>query len=219
MVTPRYREIDWSDGYRCCTTLEVCKNRIIVGGDDGQIEIYNSSDLHRQTVLIYGNTEAAVTCLQCTCTEIIAGYVDGSVCVWDIQRGILVQTLVTADATGDRTSSVCMRWKHSKLVVGADVGTIRIWENVDYSFTLQCNWNARDGRNPLRIQDGDFNEDYIILKPTTGSGAPSLYIHIYSFNGELFCPIYINEITTNGSTREQSYHMLQGRHVENLGHF
>ena len=63
------------------TTLEVCNNKILIGLQSGQINIYNITDLRCETVLRYRKNQAGVSELQCSCTEIIALYSDQSSCL------------------------------------------------------------------------------------------------------------------------------------------
>ena len=94
VVIPRHGEISFADVEKHCTALEVYMNMIIVGWNDGQIKIYDSTNLNCQKVLNYRRSDVA--CLQYTRTEIIAGYEDGVICVWNIQGGVVVQRLSVA---------------------------------------------------------------------------------------------------------------------------
>ena len=96
---PRNREISWdaiplastpcsAETIKDLTVLEVCGYKILLGWNSGEIKIYNSLDLRCETTLEYPE---GVSCLQCTCTEIIAGYGGGSICVWNIQSGLRTQ--------------------------------------------------------------------------------------------------------------------------------
>ena len=176
VVTPRHREISWSDDWKHCTAFEVSLNMIIVGWNDGQIKIYNHRNLKCQTVLNYGGGE--VTCLQCTGTEIIAGYEDGIICLWNIQRRVVVQKLSVAIGTCGRHFPTCMRWSDGKLVAGTLDGRIHVWQYFNSSFTLLDCWYAGEGH----IQDVGVNDSYVILQPW---GIPEP-VHVHNFNGQRF---------------------------------
>ena len=75
------REINWQAEKKYSTALEVCQDKIIIGWGTGQIKIYSGADLQCKQVFNYCEDHASVTCLQCTCTELIAAYDDGKVCV------------------------------------------------------------------------------------------------------------------------------------------
>ena len=173
-VPPRHREIGWKCEKKL-EVLEVCNNKIIIGWDNGQIKIYNSADLRCQTVLNYCFRQSKVTCLQCTCTEIIAGYQDGNlISVWNIQRQFLVCKLAIAEGS----YPTCMRWREPKLVVGTNKGVIHIWQNVSSTFTMLGSWAA----DKSEIFDVDFNEDYVIVEPLRESEP----VIVHYFNGHQF---------------------------------
>ena len=71
-LTPRHREISWTDKEKRCTALEVYMNTIIVGWNNGQIKIYDSTNLNCQKVLNY--RRSAVTC------HLLAVYWHGNNC-------------------------------------------------------------------------------------------------------------------------------------------
>ena len=161
-VKPRHREINWEGDEKECTALEVCNDKIIVGWNNGQIKIYNSATLRCQTVLNYCMTVAGVTHLQSTGTEIIASYHDKNICVWNIQKEILVDTLrAVARGTGDGGYPSFMRWRDPKLIVGTLEGRIHIWQKGISSFTLLASWDA----GKRLIINVDFNQDYVIVQP------------------------------------------------------
>ena len=113
-VTPKHREIDWKGETKECSALQVCGNKIIVGWDSGQIKIYSSDDLVCQGVLNGCMDRARVTCLQCICTEIIAGYDDGSICVWNVQTGVHFQAFSCIFRCINRRAGLIFREKWSR---------------------------------------------------------------------------------------------------------
>ena len=50
-MTPRCRQIRWDSEGKHYTALEVCVSKIVMGFDNGKIDVYNSANLKRQTVL------------------------------------------------------------------------------------------------------------------------------------------------------------------------
>ena len=172
--TPRYREISWTDEEKHCTALQVFSNMIVVGWNNGQVKVYNSTNLNCQTVSNYGTTE--VTCLQCTGTEIIAGYEDGNICVWNIQRGVRMQTLSVVTGNCPIHFPTCMRWRDQKLIAGTAHGRIHVWQYANSSFALRGSWDAGDSH----VCDVDFNENYVILGPSCRSES----VKIHDFNGD-----------------------------------
>ena len=176
-VAPRRRKISWKEGKKKCTALEVFENKIIVGWDNGQIGIYNVSDLSCAIVLNYCKSEARVTHLQSTGTEIIAAYGDGNICVWNMGKGFLVHTLSVADKIGDSVDfATCIRWRDPKLVGGTDKGKIHIWQYVNSSFTLLGHWESKNGE----IVDLEFNGSYVIILPCSNLRPVS----VRYFNGQ-----------------------------------
>ena len=117
IVTPRHRDLDCRGEDKPCSALQVCKNKIIVGWETGTIKIFNSSDLSGQTVLPYYMNEAGVTCFQCTCTEIIAGYDDGNICVCDVWRGTFSSKLEVGTVGLEADYATSLRWRDPKLLV------------------------------------------------------------------------------------------------------
>ena len=146
VVTPRHREISWIDK-KYCTALEVFQNKIVVGWNNGQIGIYSSTDLDCQTVLNYCRSQFGVSCLQCTGTEIMAGYDDRNIRVWEMQNGLLMHRLSLRNENDDDDDEnpTCMRWRDPKLVVGTDEGRIYIWQYASSSLTLMGSWDSLIG--------------------------------------------------------------------------
>ena len=177
---PRYREISWNGDDKYCTTLEVFSCKIIVGWNNGQIAIYNSVDLHCQTTLNYCRNESCVDCLQCTGTEIIAGYDDGNICVWNFEKEILLLQISARNENDgrDKSYATCMRWRDPKLVIGTSDGRIQISQYVSSSLTLLGGWNTKT----YRICDVHFNKSYVILQPSDKSQPVS----VHHFNGQKF---------------------------------
>ena len=78
--------------------LVLYDTKIIVGFGTSEINIYSSTDLHCEIVIRYCNDRAGVLSLQCTGSEVIAGYSDSSIQVWEIRSGQWVDT-ITAGMT------------------------------------------------------------------------------------------------------------------------
>ena len=175
---PRERHILWEDYMKdtSLTVLEVCGNKIILGLDNGQINIYNSMDLSCQTSLPYYNERRVVLCLQCTCTEIIAGYSDGNICVWNIKSGNLVQKLsLRHPATAPHRNSTCMRWKGSKLVLGANDGKVLIFQYVNANVKALGEWTAGSC-----VRMVDFDTNYVMAQ----DNSTAYEIRVYNWNGK-----------------------------------
>ena len=146
---------------KCCSALEVCGDKVVVGWNNGQIGIYSATDLHCQTVLSYCENKARVTCLQCTSVEIIAGYSDGNVCVWNIKKKTLLRTLsVKNEKVQGGDYAVCMRWRAPRLVVCTMAGSLKIWQYSNTSVVLLGSWDER----PMTVNHVDFNDTYVILE-------------------------------------------------------
>ena len=178
-VGPRIREISAEAEDKCCTAVDVCKDKIIVGCKNGQIRIHNDTDLHCETVLPHYMNMSEVTCLQCTCTEIIAGYRDGKICVWNIEKGFKAhQFSIRKDDWYDPVHASCMRWKDPKLVVCTSKGKVKIWQYCSSSLTLLHSWDADQGG----IRHVDFNEKYVILQHYYA-------VDVKYFNGRHICSI------------------------------
>ena len=180
-MTPRHRKIDWDGEKKKSWRILVCGNKIVVGWDNGQIKIYNSKDLRCETALSYRDGERGVTGLQCTCKEILAGHNDGSIFVWNIEKGTLVQKFSVMDTNSGYEYVNCMRWRDPKLVVGTIMQRVKIWQSVSSSFTLLDSWKMPD----RFIDDLDFNQDCIFLLQhyfhTPDMRSKS--VHIMNFNG------------------------------------
>ena len=182
-ATPRHREIELEDVKTTCDVVEVCTNgKIILGCGNGQIRIHDSADVDLQceTVLNYCMSQSWVTCLQCTDTQVLAGYSDGNICAWDIAKGILVHTLSVVNEGCDNNYAKCMRWRDPKLVVGTADGRVKIWQYYinGGTFTLLGSWMWEQGH--LGIGYVDFNDNYIILKSFFGSLDD---VSVHCFNG------------------------------------
>ena len=181
-LPPRHREIKWNGITRTqqCTALEVYRNKILVGWTTGRINIYNNTDLACQTELKYCSLgRATVTCLQSyTDSEIIAGYDDGNICIWNLEKGAVVRKLATGEKRGNREEyATCMPRKDVKLVVGTNKGRVKIWQFVRAAdLTLLENWSV----GPDAIYSLDFNDNYVILKVKFSC------VHIMCFNGQQF---------------------------------
>ena len=181
VVTPRHREISWTDEEKYCTALEVYADKIIVGWNNGEIKIYNSASLNCEMVLNYYTSK--VTCLQCPGTEIIAGYEDGVICVWNIETEDLMMSHPVSAASSGRNFLTCMTFRDPALLVGCVLNDgVLIWRYVNSSFTYVNSWDA--GEN--HIQDVDFNENYIVLRPR---GVPQP-VHVHDFNGQRLRTIF-----------------------------
>ena len=158
--TPRHQEISWKGENKELSALEVCHNKILVGWSNGQVGIYSSVDLCCQIVLSYCMSPALVTCLQCTCTEIIVGYSDGNICVWNLEKRSVEQTLAVGESSDH---AISMQWRDPKLVVlvGSGKSTVEIWQYLSSCFTLLGSWD----RNNIMIRHIDCNENYVVLQP------------------------------------------------------
>ena len=179
----REKEITW-DEEKSLTVLEVCGSKIIIGWDSGQIKIFSSVDLQCETALPYHNQIASVTSLQCTCTEIIAGYDDGYICVWNISNGLLTMVFRLGGKTTDYAT--CMRWREPKLVVGKTNGVIGIWQIVNSVRTILGSWKSGFSY----VKRVDFNSDYVVV---LGYGSTGVNVHF--LNGKLARTIS-NEVDT-----------------------
>ena len=141
------------------TALEICGNRIIIGFDSGEIKIYNSVDLQCESTLPYGVKNCVVRCFQSTCTEIIAGYDNGLVCVWNIQSGLLMTILPEGTVLDSSEAVSCMRWRKPHLVVGKENGKIGIWQWSNTSFMLLGQWDSNVGR----VKRVEFDLEHVIV--------------------------------------------------------
>ena len=93
-LKPRERYLQLDSKPNQVTVVEICNDKIIVGLKSGQINIYNSVDLGCDAVLKLCKNQDEVWYLECTCTEIIAGYREDSIYVWDIRSRRLVDTII-----------------------------------------------------------------------------------------------------------------------------
>ena len=155
------------------------RKKVIVGFSTGMIEIFSSDDLHCLTVLTYHNNKSSVTCLQCTGTEIIAGYGDGNISIWNVERAIVLHNLhIRIGNDVQYEDYPCsMKWKNARLVIGSGQGRIKIWHYVSSSANLLKTWNVVDG-GPL---DMDCNENYVIVRPYRTN---PVIIRVQLFNGQ-----------------------------------
>ena len=177
-VQPRERDIIWEDYMKDTklTVLEVCGNKIIAGFDDGQVNIYNSVDLNCEKSLPYYQQNGSVQCLQCSCTEIIAGYRDGNICSWNIQSGLQTRKMSLRTFESSHLSSTryptCMWREAPKLVVGTTDGKIVIFQHVNSNFTTLGAWNV--GEHLKKVY---FDEKYVIVFGNS--------VRVYNWNGKL----------------------------------
>ena len=179
-VKPRTREINLrlkGKNNAQFAVVEVCNDKIIIGWDKGQIEIYSSTDLGRQTLL--NSYRSPVSCLQCTCTEIISGYRDGNICVWNIENGKMEQKLSIQEK---RDHARCMRWRAPRLVVGTTGGKVKIWEYCGTFFTLLCSLDEQPAwmRGIMHV---DFNEKYLIVQKMQPAGFDDC-VDVKDLNGQ-----------------------------------
>ena len=157
----------------------------------GQIKIYNSTDLHCEVVLPYYNRLSKVYSLQCTCTEIIAGYNDGNICAWDMSTGMLRQK-ASVRSSGGNGFPIRLRWHDHKLAVARSDNRIQIWQYMKNSaLTLLGDWETR-GILASRIE---FDEDYVILQDLDSHS-----ISVYFPNGE-----FVRKIESVGNTTTAAY--------------
>ena len=173
----RERKIVWGRENKLLTALEVYGNKIIIGWDSGQINIYNTSDLTCENTFSYSNQDSTVSCLQCNGTEIIAAYSDAVMCVWDIESGCLAQKLSLDDSEDSEGCPTMMRVKSSKLVVVTSDDNIRVWQYVSSVFTFVGDWNLNIDAET--VKQFDFDENYIFLLVSDGG------IEMFYFNGQL----------------------------------
>ena len=179
---PREREIVWEEG-NTISVIVICKKKIIVGWVTGVIELYSSGDLQCQTVLPYYKGKHLVRWLQCTCTEIIAGYDDGNICVWKIQNGILIREVSVRNKGNERDSVRCMRLRIPKFVVVTDSGRVMIWQYVKALLSVLGNWITEN-----RVSRVDFDSNYVILLVchfSYSAFAEVSPVKVYHWNGEL----------------------------------
>lgn len=184
-LSPRHREIHWTGETKECSALEVCNNKIIVGWDNGQIKIYNSDDLRCRTVLNNYSSQSRATCLQCTCTELIAGYSNGNISVWNIENGIRMNTILLTNENGNPEGKVtAMRWRNPRLVAATHTGKVKIYQYANNSFSLLGSWDA--GKNGvIRV---DCNESFVLLQPlrSTHLTTATRAIYVKYFDGTPF---------------------------------
>ena len=164
----REREIKWTGKGQSLSVLEICGNKIIIGFNTGRIEIYdsrNGTDLQCETVLAYWNRGSSVTCLVCTCAELIVGYADGSISIWDIQSRHLRKKIVEPDFSHNGPGyATSMRMKGETLVVGTNKGTVRAWQYANGSIISLGQWKQAQSS----IISVDFNGTYVALN-TSGA--------------------------------------------------
>ena len=174
------------------TALEVCNDKIIIGFSSGQVNIYKIMDLQCETLLRYCQDRAKVTLLQCTCTEIIAAYSYGSICVWKIESGKLLQTLIGHSQT-IYEEVTCLRWRKPYLVAGKSNEKIQIWQQTDgnAAFTSLGQWDS----NVKNVNQVDLYLDYVIVKgnysddklvfhgPPRGAPHSAHNVNVFHFNG------------------------------------
>ena len=152
------REILWDSDSQWFGAIEVCGKKIIVGWNSGDLTIYDSGDVTRQAVLTKCS-QSVVTSVQCTCSQIIAGYADGSVCAISIQNGNLVKRILIGDGH-DGIHAVCMRWKTPNLIIGTQNNRVQMWQYCDSEFTYHGGWDTNVELNRL-----EFNNNFVALLP------------------------------------------------------
>ena len=163
---PRVRKVCWEDG-KSLNVLQVCGSRIICGFHDGQVRVYSYPDLQCEAALWSFSSECLVTCLQCTCSEIVVGYTDRNIRIWNIQSGLLIQEFSVGASdnwsSGSGRHAVCMKWKAPKLLVGTADGRVSMWQFVNSSVLFlgeRCFYNGP-------ITSHEFDDDHVICMHST----------------------------------------------------
>ena len=80
------------DGKIAWGAIAVSADKIIIGFASGVIQIFNSTDM--QCEMVFEKIRPTrIICLQCTSTEVIAGYRDGYLISWSMKTGEMTQEI------------------------------------------------------------------------------------------------------------------------------
>ena len=172
-LKPRERTIDL--GGNNVSTLEICNDKILLGFRGGSINIFSSKDLRCETVIEPCRHRAAVSSLRCTCIEIIAGYVDGSVCVWDIQSQEFTDGIMHEDLMRDK-GVPRLGWTKPYVIVAKN-SIIGIYvQGIDGLFHHVREWDSKVPS--ISSVDVHSNTSCIIVH-SLACGK----VHVFRFNG------------------------------------
>ena len=169
----RDREIQWShESNKRISVMETCGNKILIGLENGEIQIFSTVDLQCQITLSHPELKSKVTCLHCTCSEVIAGYEDCSACIWNIQSGDLTQRFCVGDRTSSTGYAKVIRLKGTRLVVATVDGVIGIWNYSNGSVKFVSEWRERRHLRRLEIA----GDSIILMELWKG-------VSVYKFDG------------------------------------
>ena len=174
---PRDREFQWSDDEPIVplSVMERCASKILIGLENGEIKIFNVVDLNCKKILSHSKLKAAVTCLQCTCTEVIACYKDSSACIWNIQTGDLMRRFCVGNRGVSNGHARLLRVKGTNLAVGKEgCTTVGIWNYENSSVKFVSEWT-----HAIKFQRLEIHGAHVILMDSSYS------VSVYSYNGTL----------------------------------
>lgn len=155
-------------------TLLAHGNNIIIGLDNGEIKIYSNADLQCKQVLAHSKLVSEVACLQSTSTEVIAGYRDAIICIWNIQSGDLVRRFCAGNRASDNGYAKFLHLKGTKLAVASMDGKVGIWKYENSSIKFLSGWKSLG--SPMQV---GIHGNHIILMEHSG------FVGVYDFNGAL----------------------------------
>ena len=151
----------------------------------GHIKVYRNVDLKCQALLPCYNQKSKVYQVECTCSEIIAAYEDGSICSWDLKNGELKGRIWVRGSGGPDDLPFRIKYKDRKLVVATKEGTIQTWQYISPNFTRLGCWQVT-GTLVSRIE---FDLCYVLLQD------------IYSFSVNVYFPTgqFVRMIQSNSA--------------------
>ena len=154
--------------------IAVSGDKIIIGYTSGLIQIFNSTDMQCEMVFEKIRPKR-INCLQCTSTEVIAGYGDGYVISWSMKTGDLVQE-ISNGKDQDFAITTAMQWKSPTLVARFINGHVGIWQYKRGSFVRVGGWTDASMRGPRRLC---LTSDYVVVLPEC-----SEEFSLYAFDGQ-----------------------------------
>ena len=173
----RDREIVLDSKTELPAVVEACGNKIIIGLAQGPVLLYNSLDLKCEKTFSHCKITSKVTCLQCTCVEIIVGYADANICVWNIQNESLVRKFYGGSLADYGGHAVSLRLSEPMFVAAGGDCLVRVWKfEGAASVTPICEWNPKVGY----LEKIDIYRNSIVLLNSITAD-----VRIYGFTGAL----------------------------------
>ena len=151
----------------------------------GHIRVYDSINLHRQALLPCFNERSKVHSVECTCSQIIALYEEGSICSWAVKNGELTARIWVRGSGGGDDLPFRMRYINSKLVVATKEGTIHVYQYINSTFTRLGCWHVTG----ILVSRIEFDLYYVILQDVYTFAA-----QVYYPNGEFVQRIESNNV-------------------------